>query len=246
VGSIAKTVKIEWTPAQAEALRAALAARGSASLGYCELAGFLFALACAPQAVMPSEWIPRVLGEGESAFASLEEAQRVLDLVMALHNRINLEVTERAPALPAGIEPRANPMENFGPDAPLGQWAGGFGAGQLWVEEAWDQCLRDEPDGGTLDQTLGGLNAALSFFMQRELAGKWLAKMPGNPTLERAARRTLDALPTAMIALAELGRGLEQAWRERARTPARRPKVGRNAPCPCGSGRKYKQCCGAR
>jgi uncharacterized protein len=23
------------------------------------------------------------------------------------------------------------------------------------------------------------------------------------------------------------------------------PKVGRNDPCPCGSGRKYKQCCGA-
>jgi hypothetical protein len=22
------------------------------------------------------------------------------------------------------------------------------------------------------------------------------------------------------------------------------PKVGRNAPCPCGSGRKYKKCCG--
>jgi preprotein translocase subunit SecA len=28
--------------------------------------------------------------------------------------------------------------------------------------------------------------------------------------------------------------------------PARRavPKVGRNEPCPCGSGKKYKQCCG--
>ena len=23
------------------------------------------------------------------------------------------------------------------------------------------------------------------------------------------------------------------------------PKVGRNAPCPCGSGKKYKRCCGA-
>ena len=23
------------------------------------------------------------------------------------------------------------------------------------------------------------------------------------------------------------------------------PKVGRNAPCPCGSGRKFKRCCGA-
>jgi preprotein translocase subunit SecA len=23
------------------------------------------------------------------------------------------------------------------------------------------------------------------------------------------------------------------------------PKVGRNDPCPCGSGKKYKACCGA-
>ena len=22
------------------------------------------------------------------------------------------------------------------------------------------------------------------------------------------------------------------------------PKIGRNDPCPCGSGKKYKQCCG--
>ncbi|MEM7581916.1 MAG: SEC-C metal-binding domain-containing protein [Acidobacteriota bacterium] len=24
------------------------------------------------------------------------------------------------------------------------------------------------------------------------------------------------------------------------------PKIGRNEPCPCGSGRKYKKCCGRR
>jgi hypothetical protein len=30
-----------------------------------------------------------------------------------------------------------------------------------------------------------------------------------------------------------------------SRTPIRRvPKVGRNDPCPCGSGKKYKKCCG--
>lgn len=27
--------------------------------------------------------------------------------------------------------------------------------------------------------------------------------------------------------------------------PAAGPKVGRNEPCPCGSGKKYKRCCGA-
>ncbi len=26
----------------------------------------------------------------------------------------------------------------------------------------------------------------------------------------------------------------------------REPKIGRNAPCPCGSGKKYKRCCGRR
>jgi uncharacterized protein YchJ len=27
--------------------------------------------------------------------------------------------------------------------------------------------------------------------------------------------------------------------------PRTTPKVGRNEPCPCGSGRKHKKCCGA-
>ena len=30
-----------------------------------------------------------------------------------------------------------------------------------------------------------------------------------------------------------------------AGTTARRVKVGRNAPCPCGSGKKFKKCCGS-
>ena len=34
--------------------------------------------------------------------------------------------------------------------------------------------------------------------------------------------------------------------RERKQETVRRetPKVGRNDPCPCGSGKKYKHCCG--
>jgi len=239
---------IEWTETQAEALRAALGAQEgeTRALGYCELAGFLFALACSPDPVMPSEWIPRVLGEGDDALGSLEDVQRVMDLVLTLHNRINLEVLERKPALPAGIALHPDPMQNFGPQAPLGQWAAGYAAGQLWLEQTWEERLREEPEAGTLDETLGGLNAALSFFTSRELAEKWRRKMPGRPSLEEAAQNALRALPAAMQALADIGRGLEEARRDCARTPARSVKVGRNAPCPCGSGRKYKHCCGVR
>ena len=30
-----------------------------------------------------------------------------------------------------------------------------------------------------------------------------------------------------------------------SKTIVKPPKVGRNDPCPCGSGKKYKKCCGA-
>ncbi len=31
---------------------------------------------------------------------------------------------------------------------------------------------------------------------------------------------------------------------KKSKTVVKPPKIGRNDPCPCGSGRKYKQCCG--
>jgi len=49
-------------------------------------------------------------------------------------------------------------------------------------------------------------------------------------------------------------RDLAQKWRRQQRleeqktisqyTEERRIKVGRNEPCPCGSGLKFKKCCG--
>jgi preprotein translocase subunit SecA len=42
--------------------------------------------------------------------------------------------------------------------------------------------------------------------------------------------------------------GATAAGEEAARTKTvtrDQPKVGRNEPCPCGSGKKYKKCCGA-
>lgn len=72
----------------------------------------------------------------------------------------------------------------------------------------------------------------------------------GEQTLEALRRGELDAsgvrdlilhmeLPNEAIRQ-QLLRQLDEAA-----APAQRPaKVGRNDPCPCGSGKKYKQCCG--
>jgi uncharacterized protein YecA (UPF0149 family) len=44
---------------------------------------------------------------------------------------------------------------------------------------------------------------------------------------------------------AELQRSELKAGKTLKPAPAKSEKIGRNVPCPCGSGKKYKKCCGA-
>jgi len=73
----------------------------------------------------------------------------------------------------------------------------------------------------------------------------------GRPLLELSPRdrETLRADAPDQIAGAVLD--LAEHWGRRPKTPPPQPivragpKVGRNDPCPCGSGKKHKKCCGA-
>ena len=49
-----------------------------------------------------------------------------------------------------------------------------------------------------------------------------------------------------MALLAAAGQPVTGIMAQLAPQPRRRPTAGRNDPCPCGSGRKYKLCCGRR
>ncbi|MBZ0106330.1 MAG: SEC-C domain-containing protein [Sulfuricella denitrificans] len=58
---------------------------------------------------------------------------------------------------------------------------------------------------------------------------------------EKLQQECMDVLPGAVS-------GIYNFWQARRKgTTVKRdtPKVGRNEPCPCGSGKKFKQCCGA-
>ena len=214
-----------WSEAQAAALDALLAAKAGESgpMGYCELAGFLFALACAPELVRPSEWLPEVLGENLEAFGPLPDVRDAMNLVMGLYNHINREVLEGDPALPAGIAVRELAIENFGPEAPLGRWAQGYSSGQMWLEETWDAHVGNAPDSadeGSLDEVLGTLMMVLGFFASRRFAKGCIEEWEKPLPLESAAARMLEVFPEAMRELAALGRGLEDAARAKARAPA--------------------------
>jgi uncharacterized protein len=234
------------TPAMAERLADFLAApqRPGGTMSYGECAGFLFAVSCSPEMIQPSEWIPLIFGEQDAAYATLEEAKEILPALMALYNHINGEVYEGSPALPTGCDMRAQASRNLDEDAPLSQWAQGFIHGHDWLSRLWDEYTPD-----ALSDELGSMLMALSFFASRQLAEAFHAELgKQGKSLEEMCDDILRLLPDAMANYAQLGRSISQALREQRaaeRTPARSMKIGRNDPCPCGSGKKYKKCCGA-
>ena len=218
--------------------------RPEGSMSYCEAAGFLFAVASAPDIVQPSEWIPVVFNEKEAGFATLAEAQEILPLMMALYNHTNNGVLTEAPALPPLCTIHADVMANFSPDAPLSRWARGFGAGYDWLVDAWDTNVKEVSD------DIGPELLVLSFFASRDLAEAYRKELDAvDKSLADVATEMLTAIPEAMRSYARIGRSLYKAnlaeRQRKAHTPARSEKIARNDPCPCGSGKKYKKCCGA-
>ncbi|HSH76281.1 MAG TPA: UPF0149 family protein [Longimicrobiales bacterium] len=213
-------------------------------LSHAELRGFMFALACAPDLVKPSEWLPVIFGGDGPAFDTTEEAERVMAALMALHNDIADDVRGGAARTLAACTFLDDVLANLEPDAPVAQWARGFRVGHLWLEETWEAYLPDD-----WADELGAQLATLTFFSSRDVA-EALAQgfAEADVTLEKVATTFQRLFPDAVRGYAAMGTAIWKArWereRERLRPAATATTPGRNQPCPCGSGRKFKKCCG--
>lgn len=208
---------------------------------YPQLAGFLFCLANGPELIPPSEWLPLVFNDQKAQYETQQEAERVLKAMMALYNRCCQQGIQGSAALPPGCEIRPLPMDNLNVDAPLSQWAQGFSIGYDYLEEVWSTYVPDERD-----EDLGALLMTLTFFTSPKLAEAYHQETNGKSNLEQLAQSVMEVFPEAMREYAHLGRSICQARLEAGdldQEPVRRTKIGRNDPCPCGSGKKFKKCC---
>ena len=187
------------------------------------LQGFFFAVACAPDVILPSRWMPAALGESPN-YANREEAQEVLELLMRFYNQC-----VRA----AGADDFTlllYKQEGGGDD--LETWCTGYLNGVDLSVPGWYEV--GDPD--EVDELLFPF-----LVLAGELPDK--EKRQFNPgewrTLVQSCEETIG---DAIVEVREY-------WRVLRNPPAtvRRgsPKTGRNDPCPCGSGKKFKQCCGA-
>lgn len=220
--------------------------RPEGTLRYHELQGFLFAVLSAPELVMPSEWIPVVFGDEEPVYADPAEAARMYSELLEVYNEVNATITEEGASLPVDCVFRDEILANLEQDAPVSRWARGFTAGYDWLQDLWTDYVSDEMDKAF---GLGGQLLILSFFASRGLAESFCKELK-KESLDEVATSMRTLFPGAMFEHASLGRAIYRAVLEVEETERQQPttahvKVGRNEPCPCGSGRKYKKCCGA-
>lgn len=207
------------------------------------LDGFLSALVVSPETVMPDEWQPLVWGTAPPRWRDPEEAAEVQTLLMGHWNMAAARQCHGDDDLPDHLAPLlwlpeqvdlTPPEDEQDDDLDVGRdWTLGFFSAVALREAAWDRWLDEN----------GWMEEIFSLFDQLA-SGEVLAEDPAAPATPISYRERLEIIASLPGMLADL-----QHHRIEALTPRvpikRAATPERNEPCPCGSGHKYKKCCGA-
>ena len=194
-------------------------------LGVSELDGFLTAIVSGPDMIPPSRWFPELWGGGgnEPEWETDKELKLFMKLVMQHMNDKATTLMNEPDYFEALF------LTNPKSDTPVliaEEWCFGYMRG---VE------LGDWP---TLPKEIGNYLAAIALHGQEESFDELKAL-----SLE-AHQQTVANIEPAVRKLHAYWLAQRTPHAEPTQTPARSMvKVGRNEPCPCGSGKKFKQCC---
>jgi uncharacterized protein len=193
--------------------------------------GFMTAIICSPSLIKPSEWMGYIFedenGE-EHDFKSEKTAKEIIEIIMSMYNDIahNINETKFKPLL------SIDKNEITPDDAKL--WCKGFLEGLSLWDEDFKELIQDENFIDIIIPMLL-LNNPDVFFKEAQ-------NDLGNLSEEEKNKLKNAALDT----LAECAIDLRYYFIEddpNAKDTIKE-KIGRNEPCPCGSGKKYKKCCG--
>jgi uncharacterized protein len=195
------------------------------------LDGFFAALIAGPETVMPSEYYPEVFG-GEMSdvceFGGLDEAKEILGLLMRHWNTIAGTLFKGEVYVPLLLQDENGVAHG-------NDWARGFMRGMHMRHDGWAELMDDEEHGGCLVPMM-------MLFHEHDEDAKMRPEPIGPKKREDIKAHMAVGLLRAYRYFRE-----HRQFSPAARTSEDRrstPKAGRNDPCPCGSGKKYKKCCG--
>jgi uncharacterized protein len=202
-------------------------ARQESALPLDAIQGLFCAVASAPAPIPPARWIPEVLGEGHE-FQNEDEAHEITALLMRFY-----EDTAKQLNGGEGLEFILYGAEDD--EEELAVWCEGYLMGTNLAEPSWDESAEPED-----------VDEMLFPFMALSGRLKEVTEESGEPWMDEKEEKRM---------LAEMREGLADSvlanrefWFEKsipATVRREAPKVGRNDPCSCGSGKKFKNCCGA-
>lgn len=201
------------------------------------LDGYLSALAVGPDAVPQDEWEPSVWGT-PPRWRDEDERREVEALLAGHWNMVNARVRFEGEDIPDHLGPLLWLPEEAEAEQPdeldVGHdWALGFFRGVELREAQWEAWL-DAHD--WIDEIFA--------LLDRLASGEIIGEDPAAPAEPVGYRERLEVIAGLPGMLADLHHHRIDALTPRE--PIRRAATpDRNAPCPCGSGRKYKKCCGA-
>jgi uncharacterized protein len=195
-----------------------------------EVDGLFCALIINPVMAKPSEWMKTVFGK-EHNFSSEEELERVMMLLIRYWNHIS-GLVENPPKTEKDemYFPRVVEFEEDSSIKLAEKWAAAFHIGVSYCADDWDEALKDSK----------------SEFISQSLATIMLLELGYNPD-DNGAIITPDQRRELLVIIPVVTYKLFHYWVEKNTTEKKesKTKVGRNDPCPCGSGKKYKKCCDA-
>lgn len=194
--------------------------------------GFMHAIVIGPTSVPPQQWLPKVWGTQGMAppMASIEGLNYMLGLVMRHFNSIVAGLE----AQPREIKPTWATTNFQGKQYDEAEgWAYGFTEGMKLCWDDW-QPLLATPQGQDWFRPIGLLG--------EDDFGPDQDELTKTPAMRA---KIAQQIPEAVLAMYAHWLPLRHAIYERKVAKTMKTKVGRNDPCPCGSGKKFKKCCGA-
>jgi uncharacterized protein len=195
------------------------------------LHGFLTALAIGPDEVLMSEWLPKVWGSAGKdgpKFKTPKEAERITMLIARFMNEIAITFE----VAPKEFEPLFCEHEVEGRTLLDGDaWAWGFWEGMNLRADAWEPIW---------ESNLADMVKPVYLLGAEEIEEEEMALVDDPVKRHKLAVEMEAAIPH-----------IHKFWQPHRKSAVQQvknetPKTGRNDPCPCGSGKKFKKCCGAQ
>lgn len=200
-----------------------------------ELDGYLTEVLVSPSLIPPRRWMAGVWGNEEPVFDDAVQIQSLLSAAGGLYNGLSRRIEQSLRRLETNklcdYCPAFQPEEGKPSRDAVTTWVRGFWRAMTLSPNDWSGLIEDERTQVLVIPFLGFMNGIDD------------KDFEPAPDIDERLDAAVADIPRSILLLRKIAE--IRAARTNRASGRRATKVGRNDPCPCGSGKKFKRCCGS-